>query len=664
MATTEPTTTKTDSGTKPEPLHIEFHGRVLEHLGIQMYQSPVNALSEFVANAWDADSTEVRITYPDKLTADAEIIIADDGIGMTRDECQKRFLKVGYNRRGNNPDEKSRVEGRPILGRKGIGKFAGFGIAEVMRIDTISYDTGKRTVFELNLNDLVGEHYVATNPKVVTEYTELPDAKQRFGKSGTVVTLTKLRLKQNIRKDFPLHMARRFLLLELQTGFNVLVNDNKLPQSTSTLKVQYSFPQDYTKEEKPAEIIEIKDSWGREKLGNGKEILWRFLFHEDPIGEEDLRGITIYAKGKLVQAPFWFLVPGGISGEHGMSYLSGQVQADYLDLLDEDITTTERQRINWDDEQADFLLKWGDKRLRQLLDLWRDRRGASRREQIEKKVTKFSDRLEKLPPSERKTVRTALQKLGSVPSLDDAQFEELAIAILTAWEQGRLKELINKLAATDDPSAEQFVALLAEESVLSALNIAEAVTSKIHAVQKLLEHIDSKTLENDLRDYIAEQPWLISPQYETYSKETTLRETFKKNLKDTYINPGDLDKRTDLILRRDDHLVVVEFMRPGLKIDWDHLDRFQKYIRAIESYIEANTGLKLNRVTGLIVADSISDKGAVIKQVQALEKSGLLALDWRSLLSTALEKWKDYLRSLSTRQQEDPRFKKLLEILD
>jgi len=146
-------------------LHISFHGRVLEHLGIQMYQSPVSSLAEFVANAWDAEAKEANIYLPDEVGKKAVIVIADNGLGMTRTECQDRFLCVGFNRRGGNPDEKSPNLERPILGRKGIGKFAGFGIAEVIRIDSISAATRERTVFELDLTDLLGEEYIGTEEK-------------------------------------------------------------------------------------------------------------------------------------------------------------------------------------------------------------------------------------------------------------------------------------------------------------------------------------------------------------------------------------------------------------------------------------------------------------------------------------------------------------------
>lgn len=48
-----------------------------------MYQSLVAAIVELIANAWDADAQEVNVTLPDHLGEGAEIVIHDDGLGMT-----------------------------------------------------------------------------------------------------------------------------------------------------------------------------------------------------------------------------------------------------------------------------------------------------------------------------------------------------------------------------------------------------------------------------------------------------------------------------------------------------------------------------------------------------------------------------------------------------
>ncbi|MDX3578774.1 ATP-binding protein, partial [Streptomyces sp. FL07-04A] len=131
-------------------LYIDFHGRVIEHLGIDMYQSPVAAIAELVSNSWDADANRVTVKLPNNLAPSSEIVISDDGEGMTLKQCQDRYLKVGYNRRKDRQSELT-LGGRPVMGRKGIGKFAGFGIADLVLVETVSKETGERTVFELDV---------------------------------------------------------------------------------------------------------------------------------------------------------------------------------------------------------------------------------------------------------------------------------------------------------------------------------------------------------------------------------------------------------------------------------------------------------------------------------------------------------------------------------
>src|SRR5215213_7743629 len=118
---------------KPE-LFLDFHGRFIDALGIQMYQKPAAAIAELIANAWDADASAVAVALPTALGESEEIVVSDDGHGMTFEQCQNHFLKVGRNRRKTLGDKS--LNGRPILGRKGIGKFAGFGIAKKIIVDT------------------------------------------------------------------------------------------------------------------------------------------------------------------------------------------------------------------------------------------------------------------------------------------------------------------------------------------------------------------------------------------------------------------------------------------------------------------------------------------------------------------------------------------------
>ena len=87
---------------------------VLNHLGINLYSNVPAVLSEIVANSWDADAENVTIA----ISSD-EIIIDDNGCGMTVSDINSHFLKVGYQKR---EDESSTTKiKRRNKSRKGKG---------------------------------------------------------------------------------------------------------------------------------------------------------------------------------------------------------------------------------------------------------------------------------------------------------------------------------------------------------------------------------------------------------------------------------------------------------------------------------------------------------------------------------------------------------------
>ena len=439
------TTVSPDSAQHSRVLRLNYSGRIIDHLGLQMYQSPVAAVAELVANAWDADADRVEISLPEALADTAEIVVKDDGNGMTFAECQNRFLNVGLARRGNDRTERSPLKGRRILGRKGIGKFAGFGIAEVVRVETVSRTSGERTVFEMDISKLRSDEYV--NPEGteidLIEYEAPEDDRQQ--EHGTTIRLRRLVLSQRREPtSFARSMARRFLIHQTAVDFRVRVNEVSLPGDDDLLPVQFSFPTEYRTEERPTDL-DIKGGWGIETVG-GQEVRWRVLFYHDPIGEEELRGISVFAGVKMVQAPFFFNLSGGLSGQHGQQYIAGNIQADSLDEQEADLVAPERQRVNWDHPLASQIEEWGRRRLRQLLGIWRDRRGEDRERQLEARLAGFAARLGRLSDHERTTVSRAIRRVAQVETLSQDQFEDLGNAMVTAWEQGRLHDLVGDIA--------------------------------------------------------------------------------------------------------------------------------------------------------------------------------------------------------------------------
>src|SRR5689334_16325488 len=98
------------------PFEMQFDPGVIKHLGLQMYSTLPPVIGELVSNAWDADATRVDITIPTKaLTHKSEIVVSDNGVGMTDATIREAYLIVGRDRREAEGTDTT-VCGRRVMG--------------------------------------------------------------------------------------------------------------------------------------------------------------------------------------------------------------------------------------------------------------------------------------------------------------------------------------------------------------------------------------------------------------------------------------------------------------------------------------------------------------------------------------------------------------------
>jgi hypothetical protein len=620
-----------------------------------MYHKAADVISELIANSWDADAEKVEVS----LSHDKTIKVKDDGSGMSFYQCQNYYLNVGRDRRHDTGKDVSEIKNRPVLGRKGIGKFAGFGIAKKIIVETIARENGETVKFEMDLEKILEQDRTGEEQKIIAvlAYSEPNDGLKNNHKTSVTLVLND-DFTDIAETQLSEELSRRFLLTQQYDDFKILVNGN--PIFYDFIKdLEYVFPRDLTDEEyrKFSNAVQ-KNGWMNEEL-EGHKIAWRLGYFEEPIKTEELRGISIFVRGKLAQKPFFFDLTGGISAQESLEYLTGQVIIDFIDTERYNLISTERQRINLQDGIGLTIKQWGQSLVKQAGSIWKSRRSEARIRELENKAGKFKERLEKLPSSERKTVKSVLIKIANFDRLGKRRFEDWCNDILTSWETGRLRGLLEEISGSENLDATRLLEILQEAQILTSLNIAESIKTKIVTIGELKKRVAVKDLENSIRDFIYKNPWLIHPKWEAYKKETSVSHIID-HVKSHLDNDGVFAGRVDLTLSAGDDLLLVEFMRPGLKLDRDHIDRLYNYVSDIRVMIANETGSTIRRLSSAyIVADSRDMNIFISDRINKLENENILVLTWDALIAQAIKQWQEQLEILKENNASDVRIKEL-----
>lgn len=105
----------------PNELPFFVSARTMRMLGRENVSSPIVALTELVKNAYDADATEVKVTFRRASTSEGCIRIDDNGDGMNLDDLRENWMVIGTD---NKLSDLITRHNRVRVGEKGIGRLA------------------------------------------------------------------------------------------------------------------------------------------------------------------------------------------------------------------------------------------------------------------------------------------------------------------------------------------------------------------------------------------------------------------------------------------------------------------------------------------------------------------------------------------------------------
>lgn len=347
---------------------------ILNHLGRNLYRSFITVLGEAISNSWDADAQNVNIT----IDRDANmLIIKDDGIGMTEEDFQEKFLKIGYSKRKNNI--LATASGRPFIGRKGIGKLALLSCAQKITILTKTENTGLvgGVIENAGLDKAIKDDIAANEYNLITPSEAIIAQYSKEFYHGTVILFEDIndgiRNKiEYIRKLIALYF--RFSLLD--SNFHISLNgvEIKLAELTDlAISTQLLWRINNPKDPFLDDFLENKESLKRKKdIKTETDTITGFIASvEKPSmlkirGTEEKVSIDLYVNGRLREKDILKHIPTARIVE---SYLYGQIHFNSLDD-EEDRFTSSREGVVSDDPKFLALLKEMEKLLKQIIEDW------------------------------------------------------------------------------------------------------------------------------------------------------------------------------------------------------------------------------------------------------------------------------------------------------
>jgi signal transduction histidine kinase len=207
--------------TRTKELFFDVSTGLKRVLGRELITDDEVAIFEMVKNSFDAGADTVRLFF-----GDDNVVVADNGSGMSYDDLQEKWLFVAYSSKREDRSEKDfrdvAAERRHYAGSKGIGRFSSDRLGEEIILQSRPRQGKATTVHTLTVNWQQferndKEHFEEIPVTYAPANTfRVPDELRKFGdglKHGTIIEIRKLR-----------HKWSRPQLVKLKSSLAKLIN--------------------------------------------------------------------------------------------------------------------------------------------------------------------------------------------------------------------------------------------------------------------------------------------------------------------------------------------------------------------------------------------------------------------------------------------------------
>ena len=478
------------------------------------------ALTELVANAWDAGASEVRITIP--ADYNLNLIVDDDGCGMTPEQFRKRWMTLGYDRtkhQGRRADFPPERQGwrRMAFGRNGVGRHGLLCFADRYEVTTCRDGEARRFVVATSSGD---------EPFVLRSESE--------GKRKNHGTTLKAKLERNLPSPDRIRdvLSARFLH---DPKFTVFVNERSVALT-----------------EHPGLVEQTTITADKITLAV------TFIDSTEAARTTRHQGVAFWVGGRLVGEPSWtwgkrVFIDGRT---HFAKRYTIVVMTD--ELFDEVLP-------DWSDFKKSDLMDHVFEQVERYVKGMFQKVSTERIEETKEAVFRENiQQLQALPPRARYQVAEFVEELSKEQPTMQPETISVAVQAMINLEQSHSgTSLLEKLAKLSEEDIEGLDRLLSEWTVRDALTVLDEIDRRIATIEAIKKlSADSKTDElHTLHPLVTQARWLFGPGFDSaeYSSNVSLQKAVKKVFGERLAANAFLNgrKRPDLVILKDASLSAV-----------------------------------------------------------------------------------------------------------
>lgn len=552
--------------------------------------TPDLALTEFVANSWDAGACNVKIILPTEIGE--EISIEDDGTGMSDEEFLQRWMTLNYNRQrrqGKNVSFPPDVEpySRIAYGRNGIGRHSMLCFADYYTVMTWQNNICHKYTIALTSG---------SQPFAITHHNQFPQSGH-----GTKITAFVQRHLPDIESMTEI-ISARFLY---DPRFIVSIN---------------------------GKIVDLSNHQGiydkkEVTLESGTHIILTIVDSTKTAMKSQQHGIAFWVSGRLVGKPAW--------SHGGFQFLDGRTQVakrytiivQTNDLIDE-VMPDWTGFIETPNTKSFYL------EIKSLVDSFISSVMSEQIKEVQLSVISESrDSLMSLNRYSQREVSYFIEAITEKNPIISLEFLKSAVDAVISLEQSkRGEQLLKQLSNMSPNEIDKLSELLTNwniDDILSVINEIDRRIVVIEAIEKL--HNDKSIDElHTLHPIVLNARWLFGPEFDSpmFTSNVALSTVVKSLFKDSEYDLSVLAnprKRPDIVclkkysfkavctdrvdseagnILKPDQILIIELKRGGFEITQEEVSQATHYVRQIK---KSGVLHKSANIHAFVVGASIGD---------------------------------------------------------